>query len=506
MKGDFTRFGFDPTRHFSRVLMQQGRVTLDADANESVEVLLHHLRRLTRDLYGAYGGPPDSGFTLAAGSGAGGTRALLIGPGHYYVNGILCENEQWTDYANQPQYTPPGPDASGAGGDALLAWLRSPGATQSFWVYLDVWERHVGWVEDDSIREVALGGPDTCSRSQVVWQVKALPWNPKWGSVDAGAQACPLPLPSIPTLGSGRLAAELDSGPNIPDPCVIPPAARYRGAQNQLYRVEIHTGGDATTATFKWSRENGSVATRWLGNGSEAGDAGTASATTLVVQSSRGFAAGDWVEVTHDALEFAGQPGTLLLLAGVDGDQLILDGSSGSAPAWSAALGHPRVRRWDQKVNDQVALEGGAVPVTETAAGAGTPAWIPLEDGLQLAFAAGGQYVSGDYWVIPARVGAQDLGWPQDAAGAPAFEPPRGIVRAYAPLAIVSGNADGVQITPCRSCASLAPVVCTIAEPPGQATIGPRPLPPPRPGVPPTPGTPVRPIAPTPLTRRRGRG
>ena len=37
------------------------------------------------------------------------------------------------------------------------------------------------------------------------------------------------------------------------------PDARYRGQENQLYRVEIHEGGAAKDATFKWSRENGSV-------------------------------------------------------------------------------------------------------------------------------------------------------------------------------------------------------------------------------------------------------
>ena len=62
MKGDFTRLGFDSGKHYSRVLHQQGRVALDADANEASAILLHHLRRLTRDLYGPAGGPADSGF------------------------------------------------------------------------------------------------------------------------------------------------------------------------------------------------------------------------------------------------------------------------------------------------------------------------------------------------------------------------------------------------------------------------------------------------------------
>ncbi len=40
-------------------------------------------------------------------------------------------------------------------------------------------------------------------------------------------------------------------------PCTIPPDSRYRGAENQLYRVEIHDPGPAGTATFKWSNDGG---------------------------------------------------------------------------------------------------------------------------------------------------------------------------------------------------------------------------------------------------------
>ena len=39
MRGDFTRDTFDPTRHYSGVLLQQGRVQLDADANEQSAIL-----------------------------------------------------------------------------------------------------------------------------------------------------------------------------------------------------------------------------------------------------------------------------------------------------------------------------------------------------------------------------------------------------------------------------------------------------------------------------------
>ena len=41
MKGDFTRFTHDSTKHYTGVLKQQGRVDLDADWNEHVEIQDH---------------------------------------------------------------------------------------------------------------------------------------------------------------------------------------------------------------------------------------------------------------------------------------------------------------------------------------------------------------------------------------------------------------------------------------------------------------------------------
>ena len=52
MTADLTRDSFDPAKYFSRVLMQQGRVQLDADWNEQASILLHLIRRLAANLGG----------------------------------------------------------------------------------------------------------------------------------------------------------------------------------------------------------------------------------------------------------------------------------------------------------------------------------------------------------------------------------------------------------------------------------------------------------------------
>lgn len=91
MKADLTRNTFDPTQHFARVLMQQGRVQLDADWNEQASILLHYVRTLAADLIGPQGGPagPNCGFAITPLSAA--ANDFRIGLGRYYVDGILCE-------------------------------------------------------------------------------------------------------------------------------------------------------------------------------------------------------------------------------------------------------------------------------------------------------------------------------------------------------------------------------------------------------------------------------
>ena len=162
MKGDFSRDTFDASKHFSRVLMQQGRVQLDADWNEQASILLHYLQTLAADLIGPHAGPADAlGFEIKIDG-----NDLTIGEGRYYVDGILCENEKDCTYSYQPDY--PLPDDHSLN---LNNVVRDPG---DYAAYLDVWERHVTYIEDDRIREVALGGPDTATRAKVVWQVKIM--------------------------------------------------------------------------------------------------------------------------------------------------------------------------------------------------------------------------------------------------------------------------------------------------------------------------------------------
>jgi len=459
MKGDFTRDTFDPVRHFSRVLMQQGRVQLDADWNEQTSILLHYLRTLAKDILGPHAGPADAmGFEIItkntdqldaklaviepdetrrkALTDAITQGNALIGPGHYYVDGNLVESERAILYTEQLGY--PFNDATTL--EALKNW------NSGFLFYLDVWERHITYVEDDHIREVALSGPDTCSRAQVIWQLKTLLQPAGTTIFDCKAVNTLLPL------GTGKLRARarLDKPPT--ELCVIPPESRYRGAENQLYRVEVHKGGTATgdqnSATFKWSRENGVVT---LPICMLAGT--TATLEHLGRDLHLSLRPGDWVEVIDDAVAVSETAGPLAQVDTVNRDDLTvtlkLPEGAPSLPSYNESdreEKHPLLRRWDHQ-GDAKAF-GGALQIKEqdnTEQGL-KGGWIDLEDGVQVWFAKDGQYRAGDFWLIPARVATGDVEWPDeldssdnlklDGDGNPIGEAqgPRGPRHYYAPL------------------------------------------------------------------------
>lgn len=440
MKADFTRDTFDPTKHFSLVLGQQGRVTLDADANEQAAILLRMLRALARDLIGPYAAPrDDGGFTIAS----AGQHGLTITAGRYYVDGILVENDTDCLYSAQPDWPLPADDP-------LAAELKAP-TGKIFWLYLDVWERLITSVEDPSLREVALGGPDTAARAKVVWQVKALPVDTKeWTELNRAygrVEACAAPLDNLPSVGDAELAARVDPGQVSDDPCTLSPAAQYRGAENQLYRVEIHLDGPAGVATFKWARDNGSRLAAWIGNGSGPNE--------IAVGDSRGFAAGNWVELSDDVTDLQGVPGTLVRLVKVEPGTLTVDPASipnGANVTWTPQLSNPKVRRWDQVQTGDTLLTDGAVAVREGTADA--PMWLNLEDGVQIAFSPGGAYRTGDYWMIPARVATGKVEWPSVTSPSGVVVqtplPPFGIIHHYAPLGFVGLTSETFQFEPCR--------------------------------------------------------
>jgi hypothetical protein len=507
MKADLTRNTFHLPKQFARVLLQQGRVQLDADWNEQQAILLRMLQALAADIIGPRGGPfGHCGFAIAP--VAKSLTNFRIAPGRYYVDGLLCENDtapvaaviasaaepkqvvvasrtldgiefgkgQWVEISNADgskvavaQIADVDRETSTLSLDAdvsalppatlrrVLTYLTqsdfagaAPLAAGSYLVYLDVWERVITYVEDDAIREVALNGADTAARTKIVSQVKVMAPN----------AAVPDPTTLIDPPNRGFLRARSIKSAASTDPCTISPNARYRGAENQLYRVEIHTGsldaaGNPLTPTFKWSRENGSVVFPILRTAGSGGfvleSLGRDDRFTL--------AEGDWVEVQDDDSVLLNRAEKLLQVQSIDRSSMTvkLAGSVGSNTGASPEK-HPLLRRWDQKAGDPTedGLELGSDNAALIVEGHG---WLDLENGVQIQFQApvAGEpepmYRTSDYWTIPARVATGDVEWPtespadpqKDAVPSPLALPPEGVTHHYAPLADIT--IDGVALT-----------------------------------------------------------
>src|SRR5215510_3914263 len=299
MKGDFSRSTFRREKHYAGVRMQQGRVQTDADWNELVDIRRHIEETADGDVIGPCGAPAiGGGFRIGV---TGSKTDLTISAGGFYVDGILCENESIATYSAQSaQDLPQAP--------AIVDLLKKE-ASEVAIIYLDVWRRHITALEDDSIREVALGGPDTGTREKTLWQVKVLPLpgvnfpspaplaallqqrattaldlktaeDKKDAAQIVALQAqldnldgqlsmklagtgidCALQHKNWTDLvagSAGQLTAQIHPGTVSSDPCELLPRTGFQRLENQLYRVEIHDPGDIGKATFKWSRENGS--------------------------------------------------------------------------------------------------------------------------------------------------------------------------------------------------------------------------------------------------------
>ena len=652
MKGDFSRDTFSPRKHYNAVLMQQGRVQVDADWNEQHAIDRHRIEKEARDLIGPAGGRAgDAGFEIRVHNG----ETLSIGSGDLYIDGILCQNEEPVLLEEQP-------DLPGTRAIDLFEGDPEVGL-----VFLDVWEQHVTGLEDEGIREVALGGPDTATRSRTVWQVKVLPveadtsdiaalqplleehveivarlvpaptnavvpppadavahwgfdegsggtafdssgngndgtlvgptrstgtvgalifdgiddyvqvgpalvmssavsiaawihpmgpgsdiggiivnkegeyqvarfpdgsirWafaniDPGWSFIDTGHVAPTNRWTHVAVVydngivktyangqlvhthaGSGAigdvseslsdfriggrqgeaqhfqgliddveifdraldagevvsLAAYSDelrsalSGTNntildllgvdcdstfedeISDenppstgrllaralppagdesPCLVAPGAGYERLENQLYRVEIHDRGERGDATFKWSRDNGSVATAVLGvtpNGTGAEIA----VRDLGRDETLGFANGQIVELLDDGTELIGRASPLMpIVVDTATRTIAVDRTLPEIDPDSARTLHYKLRRWDSP---------GAVPIP-----AEEGAFVELEGGIQVQFTEG-RYNTGDYWLIPARTATGQIEWPDNQP-----QPPAGGRHHYARLALV---------------------------------------------------------------------
>ena len=337
-----------------------------------------------------------------------GTDPLSGETGRLYVDGELYEKEEAETYLNQKDYP-----------YAPLMEPPTQGNTRTDLVYVDVWQRHVTSAEDPEIREVAVG-VDTCNRMKAVAQVKVL----------EGEEFLPYDLK--PT-GGGRLSTVVEYM-EVEKPCEITSGVEYTGAENRLYRVEIHTGGDVGTATYKWSRNNASTVSQIIENVK-------VNATSVKVKDVKLFKKGDVIEITDDRVELADRKyisekssikpwGELRRITSIDRDKnelaWVASETSGDPLPMTRGLPHDYIAEGVETTHPRVIKWDGAQK---------TSSEEKLEDGIRIRF-SGSDMLPGDYWTFTARENTRAVEKLDN-------EPPQGVLHHYYPLAEITWDENG---------------------------------------------------------------
>ena len=257
MSSDRAKISYDEKQQYRSVIMQQGRVTLEADWNEQGQIVAEEIRQEALDFVGPSGTPDDGYAVSKVGSGV---FDLSVSPGTLYVGGLRVSlgqalsddrpgefrdmesqtvKQAWS-YSNQPEWL----DHAGD-----LDWVPVPDGKPDAneYVYLLLREQEVSAVEDSALREVALGGPDTAARTRLIQRIVR----------SQTKQAdCPLALaelveghwkqqgltfdPATMRLASqATLALRIDTPATEPDPCQPQSSGGYLCAENQLIRVKV---------------------------------------------------------------------------------------------------------------------------------------------------------------------------------------------------------------------------------------------------------------------------
>ena len=442
MKADITRSTFNKNKKYTKVNAQQGRIQVDADWNEQLDIQEHFNKTILCDLVGKTGTPiEDNGFEISPTVGKAATPSFTIGKGRYYVDGIICENNSNNLDAQDQEDLLYSPLFEQLFADmikkySILSTVPSIGSKNYgyYVVYLDVWQRHITSLEDPDLQEVALGRTDTTTRTKNVWQVKTLLCDDIINAQKAIAEfERPIPCERGTLQVKLKESSDSDSSGGIP--------TGYSGDENRLYRVEIHScekGGSEQSVTFKWSKENAIVAAKISEVSVSEDISGSTSDSLLMSITIENSGKADdlytsnddqWIELTDDYHELWNIPGSMLLIDAVEAvpqeNKSILkvkvkkDIEESSDPLLyhivnksvlinsddnsddKRVLKNPTVRRWDafRTIAD--------ADMTKDAK------YLDLDAGIQLRF-DGGAYTRGDYWLIPARTITKNIEWPTD--------------------------------------------------------------------------------------------
>ncbi len=395
MKTQISRDSFHADKRYSGIYQQQGRMLVDADWNELVDLVKNRLDEALADVIRQ--GAPRSGGVLDFS-----TVPPRIRWGRLYADGIQAELRPRVtpgtptpvtfDFTRQQDF--PGVEAIVPSGNYIL--------------YADLWERPVISLEDETLRDPGLHGADTCTRTRTMTQVK---WCPVAVDPENAAQN-----PTIGTAGLDLSLRQTGTGDEAGDPCGGTAGVLDLKTGNYLFRVEVHhvagAAANPDAVVLKWSAENGAEQHLVRADGA------------LVDTVPPEFKSGDWVyelysgiSETHLGVQHAaaaGFPARFDLIA--DGYPAVIPNAAQYVRRWDGYCRLTRVGTvWSAAGKD------GAVALTQVSSSTGddiaTHGDVKFEAGgvkiflnnMILSLALDGRtFLAGDFWQAMVRDNTAD--------------------------------------------------------------------------------------------------
>jgi Family of unknown function (DUF6519) len=429
MGSDRARNSYDPSRHYRAVVSQQGRVTLEADLNEAEEIANETLREQTLEIVGP-SGTPDDGYRIDPRIG---TFDFSVHAGSMYVGGVrvttrgttYTTQREWLDRQGDPLWIEPGQPASNT--------------QPNEYVYLLLNEQEVSAVEDRTLREVALGGPDTTARKRIIQRIVRAPLRAQ-NCADARVEITKLWArqkarfnPKTLRLESPvRLQVNFVTPPDTTDPCDPPAQGGYLGADNQLIRVQItEYNSRSRRGRLVWGYNNASILYRvtvednrtlkLTSSPIDAYHTPKQNQAVEVLRSTVGLGNGDFI---------AAHTGQVLTLnQGYEPETRLLPLPSALPAVFTDRDASPQVflRLWEQELEftDGIPVALGTNGLEVTVIGNG----------------AASRWSLGQYWMFAVRPNTPTQLYPQRYLDAP--QPPEGPRQWACPLAVIGGGERG---------------------------------------------------------------
>jgi len=446
MGSDRARVTYDPKQQYRSVVMQQGRVTLEADWNEASQIASEELRKETLDIVGS-SGTPDNGYQiLLAPNPSNPPYDFYVQSGTMYVGGMrvhLLENVQ---YSNQPDWQDYGPPYW----VSLSSLPGSPPVTDEF-VYLYLREQEVSAVEDPDLKDVALGGPDTAQRTRFLQHLVRV-------SCDGTTCASGLSAAQTQWQNDGLhfdpatmrlkswagLQVSFSSQGQNQGPCQPQAQGGYVDPDNQLIRVQISEIDSLGNPHFIWGFDDASFLYRVNLNSSGNGFV----FQSVPVDASHQPVKGQVVELLRTAADLpnggyvAASSGLVFQLdANYDPtQQSVALPSSVTLPSdyTSSTLSPPSplfLRVWQDLV---INSPGTPSPLGDT----GVVVTLTLQS-------PGAEFHVGDFWLFAVRPATPQNVYPERYLSAP--QPPDGPRLWACPLGVISWNDEvGTLAADCR--------------------------------------------------------